>query len=138
MKFYWEEICWKEAVAKLNTIPGGELQYSAPIYPSISTNSPFPLTPKDQPDQTQAGAWWSVRELGKDPEQDQKKDRDQEGDQDRLNQHLKQNRKTPSPSGSQSPSPPPPREPGVFPARADGQTTSFRLGKAEGLISRYL
>jgi hypothetical protein len=73
MKFYWEEICWKEAVAKLNTIPGGELQYSAPIYPSISTNSPFPLTPKDQPDQTQAGAWWSVRELGKDPEQDQKK-----------------------------------------------------------------
>jgi len=32
MKSYWEEVCRKKAVAKLNTIPVGELQYSAPIY----------------------------------------------------------------------------------------------------------
>jgi hypothetical protein len=32
MRFYWPKICWKEAVAKLNRIPEGELQYSAPIY----------------------------------------------------------------------------------------------------------
>ena len=32
MEFYWEEVCQREAVAKLNTIPGGELQYSAPLY----------------------------------------------------------------------------------------------------------
>jgi hypothetical protein len=32
MTFYWKEICGEEAVAKVNTIPGRGLQYSALIF----------------------------------------------------------------------------------------------------------